>query len=1226
MEKQYLDYEGFEHTIERLRRKEMPEPGLDYVGQIVQYVGGTSADYVKGNFYECVSETEEGVTTYRWEVKETGSISFYEKAIGYGYRHNEERELYQSLMDSVGNFANNMLGEVIGAKYEIGPANNSMKWVNDSLMYDESTNCLYWGGPDPSTPDTKDKVAICKLDLSTKEITSNTLNLPKATWSDTSDTVVRDIAAYGNYLYLAVRSGGTSRPSAGTDLLGGLVCVDKSDLSVVWTEKMDARCCGVNIYEATNGIVYLMLNGRMEYFRLYTVDKSDPTTITLVETRYFRTYPPEIPSGSIKESDVDEQQKGCFYETDNGNVLYIGAGFGDGLRVWDVTDAPTTGHVTLAGNFQFKLHRDILPNDTYHTQDCVVDYPFVYATLGPSSTVARSDYNNGTNNRRMGLLTLNISDLSNITGSVQHISIDDMCDYMLSGDPKPKKILMREDKLFLANGNKGIAIYDISTSGRPIYLGTKFLTEINDVDGMAIAGNKLYAGDCGIVRLGKSDLVYLTPKYIKEYEIYKDYKGIFAGGGDTPEPTDDVYGALIDLDIMEDLSTYDSTTSVNVKDLGAVGDGVTDDSAAFVSALYEASAHGKVNILIPHGIYDLNNVAMEVPSGVSLIGENAHNTVLLNNNWSAPNGMTAKNLAFEGGTNRAIANMTWQPTAIIDASPSADTAAHHYENCIFKGISGSITHYASVASQERQGMDYDGTTYHKIASDEIINCIFEDLRYSGIHHCLTIDKARVEGCTFRNIGVIDEVPFDEVTNPSGNPKSQGLAEKSGDLYVATSDTSVVAGHTYYAPKGRAVGALRLGDTSNNTENTAMDCVIKGCDFHDVKNNSFYYAPTHSDESNFIKMKGEYVSITHNKFKDLIGYGHDREGVYTKARNCDISYNYIENGGMGEGYICCKDIHNITGHDKYDRIVYIHDNVLVGEGGRGIRTYYGSVIENNTILIKNAKSGIWASGDANTITEIKDNYIALKFDHFYLTDAQSITLYGSDVEPTDYHERTTVIDSILDKATKINGNKIIMWLMLSAAYYAISIQRTYQHVEVNDNRIITNGGSGVNISAVSIQDIQLGDTSVKGLLVDVTGNDIRDNYRPIVINLSGIINSKSKVNIKNNTIWEPTSTACEVLLYDEKVYVLTSDTQVVEDKPYFTYNSTTKVFTPVDNPTGDPKSQGWYEYVDNSNKSTVLTYETTNPNAGFTSRHVRTDCKNVIIDDIAMVEHINPLQK
>ena len=37
-----------------------------------------------------------------------------------------------------------------------------------------------------------------------------------------------------------------------------------------------------------------------------------------------------------------------------------------------------------------------------------------------------------------------------------------------------------------------------------------------------------------------------------------------------------------------------------------------------------------------------------------------------------------------------------------------------------------------------------------------------------------------------------------VTNPSGNPKTQGWFEKSGNDYVATTDTSVANGKTYYA--------------------------------------------------------------------------------------------------------------------------------------------------------------------------------------------------------------------------------------------------------------------------------------------------------------------------------------------------------------------------------------------------------------------------------------------
>jgi hypothetical protein len=41
------------------------------------------------------------------------------------------------------------------------------------------------------------------------------------------------------------------------------------------------------------------------------------------------------------------------------------------------------------------------------------------------------------------------------------------------------------------------------------------------------------------------------------------------------------------------------------------------------------------------------------------------------------------------------------------------------------------------------------------------------------------------------------VEFEEVTSPSGNPKSQGYFESDGTNYRLTWDTEVVDGKTYY---------------------------------------------------------------------------------------------------------------------------------------------------------------------------------------------------------------------------------------------------------------------------------------------------------------------------------------------------------------------------------------------------------------------------------------------
>lgn len=1225
-------------------------------GNIYQYIGPNGV-YQRGAMYECVPIEDTDPVEYEWKIIDFSSQSVYNQSIEFGYRSNSENEMFQTIMNSAGFFANSMLGEVDGAKYLIGPTKTTQKWVQDSLTFDPSNGDIYWGGVSPLNYGTsswsKYRYCLNKLVPTTGEITNLDLELYTTNasgkpngyiWEDGGTTAVKEIAFYDNYIYVVARSSGDprTRPATPEDKYGAFIIVNKSTMTIESTQFINGKCTGITIHEhgtGANKVVYIVLNARQELVKFGIIDNNDPTSVTWKQTEYFDQYPvAALPAGATKNMLVNEHQKGgIFHETEDGKVLYIVAGFGDGVYVWDVTDTAGS-NVTLAGRFRFTKAFA----DKYHTFSCVVEYPYVYATLAPNSDVFAADFdvNRGYctgSTRREGILTLDISNLDNITYSVQNIPVDDMsiCDYPF--DTLPTIVRKSEDKLFLNNGDRGVAIYDISTPDRPIYLGTKIMTEVNSIGGLAILGDYLIVGDSPKCVLGAKDISYITPKYIKGYEIYKGYKNMLAGGN-----TPDAYGALISVDVMHDLSQYDSATSVNVKDLGATGDGTTPDNAAFTQAL----ASGKANILIPHGTYNLNSVSMTIPAGVNLIGENAHNTVLLNNNWNAPYGMTAKYLTFEGGTRRAIPNMSndWQPTAIIDASPSADTAAHNYESCIFKAKDGEITHHASIAYQEKSGMNYNGTTYHKIASDVFNNCIFENLMYGGIHHGLTIDDVRVTNCTFRNFGTIDDVPFKvyvatERTSMPDVTKSVGkiykyTGETSGDLvqgtiYIGRKNSStdtyywgtdinpkvdtdwaeIVSGvykkstdttfdltkydnGAYYEPIGRSIIPFLVGDPSNNTTNKALRCVVDGCSFSDLISNSFYYAPAHSDEANFIKMLGEFVVITNNKFKNLTGYGNDREGVYTKARNCEIAYNYLENAGMGEGYICCKN-YSIS---QSDRVVYIHDNTIIGTGGRGIRTYYGSTIENNTIFIENAKSGIWAGGNDDTKhgTIIRNNYVAVSFDNYYLTDDQSVTNYGANVEPTNYHERTCAVESIKDSFCEITGNDVVAWLLRSTAgwayaYAGIRTQVTYEHLKICGNRVLTNGDGTVRI--YGIQHIQAkAYPAVKGLLVDVNDNNVRDTYMPIEIYLYGYTQSKSTVNVKNNTIWAAPSVnvgrankKCGVTVFDR---IISSS------------------------------------YVYTADKATILNFETTQKTMEFADAYVCTDCTDVVTDDINKIMHIN----
>lgn len=84
--------------------------------------------------------------------------------------------------------------------------------------------------------------------------------------------------------------------------------------------------------------------------------------------------------------------------------------------------------------------------------------------------------------------------------------------------------------------------------------------------------------------------------------------------------------------VARDLQTVLREMPLSVKGYGAVGNGVADDTTAFVNAIAAAVA-GNRQILIPAGTYRLT-ATVQVPAGVMLVGEGAQPYI-------APNGTTA---------------------------------------------------------------------------------------------------------------------------------------------------------------------------------------------------------------------------------------------------------------------------------------------------------------------------------------------------------------------------------------------------------------------------------------------------------------------------------------------------------------------------------------------------------------------------------------------------------
>jgi hypothetical protein len=94
---------------------------------------------------------------------------------------------------------------------------------------------------------------------------------------------------------------------------------------------------------------------------------------------------------------------------------------------------------------------------------------------------------------------------------------------------------------------------------------------------------------------------------------------------------DGTAGQLLTTNGAGVLSWTSSSSSVNVKDYGATGDGVTDDAPAFQAAFNALSSTGGL-LFVPEGSYLFNSRATFTNQNISIVGAGAEVTQLISNN------------------------------------------------------------------------------------------------------------------------------------------------------------------------------------------------------------------------------------------------------------------------------------------------------------------------------------------------------------------------------------------------------------------------------------------------------------------------------------------------------------------------------------------------------------------------------------------------------------------
>ena len=268
------------------------------------------------------------------------------------------------------------------------------------------------------------------------------------------------------------------------------------------------------------------------------------------------------------------------------------------------------------------------------------------------------------------------------------------------------------------------------------------------------------------------------------------------------------------------VATTDSRLPLSVKSFGAVGNGSTDDSTAFASAMTALSTAGGGTLVIPSGTYVINT-AFSVPSNTYIVGmgqptlkvkaSSTSNPLLLAS--ASTTDVTVEGVTFDG--NRS--NIT-SGNNLVTVAPAT---RFRFVRCVFTNTRGFTIVFGGTGGCQQSGVlfsrFYDCGTLNRTTGDP--NDRHQAISFSGGG-----SRNYVNFCDFQTIG-LDCISFaggETQCEAIGNTISDTTA---GSIYVSTSSLFRVA-HNYISNGSGGGNGI---DTHNatNGEITGNVCIGNG---------------------------------------------------------------------------------------------------------------------------------------------------------------------------------------------------------------------------------------------------------------------------------------------------------------------------------------------------------------------------------------------------------------
>ena len=200
--------------------------------------------------------------------------------------------------------------------------------------------------------------------------------------------------------------------------------------------------------------------------------------------------------------------------------------------------------------------------------------------------------------------------------------------------------------------------------------------------------------------------------------------------------------------------------TVSVKDFGAVGDGVTDDTAAIQAALDSLTNGGTLNV--PEGTYVVSYLVVS-NQDVTISGEGTSSVMLSNQDfttahrptiWIAANNCTVKNLYFT--------YENWISANLVSLLTTRPSASSYFGNHVCVGYQDLYTSASSGVYNTLYGVTLSvidnttidninilGTALHGIAffnatNTTVKNCTVKQFKATGIYGDVAVPKTTVQ--------------------------------------------------------------------------------------------------------------------------------------------------------------------------------------------------------------------------------------------------------------------------------------------------------------------------------------------------------------------------------------------------------------------------------------------------------------------------------------------------